>query len=109
MQKATEVETKFLRLRKPVALGDRVAGWRVCWLGGWDKCRVFYVVMVERYDTVGPNDGDAPAAGMIRHRLPISVASGRAFLGMSPRIRPAWNDRRHFYASADYAATWNGE
>jgi hypothetical protein len=20
----------------------------VCWLGGWDKCRVFFVVMVER-------------------------------------------------------------
>jgi hypothetical protein len=20
--------------------------WRVCWLGGWDKCRVFFVVMV---------------------------------------------------------------
>jgi hypothetical protein len=19
-----------------------------CWLGGWDKCRIFFVVMVER-------------------------------------------------------------
>jgi hypothetical protein len=51
MQKATEVETKFLRLRKPAVLGDRIDGWRVCWLGGWDKCRVFYVVMVERIKT----------------------------------------------------------
>jgi hypothetical protein len=51
MQNATEVETKFLRLRKPAALGDRIDGWRVCWLGGWDKCRVFYVVMVERTKT----------------------------------------------------------
>ena len=34
-----EVETKFLRLFKPVALGDRIDGWRVCWIGGWDKCR----------------------------------------------------------------------
>ena len=42
------VQTKFLRLRTPAALGDRIAGWRVCWLGGWDKGRVFYVVMVER-------------------------------------------------------------
>jgi hypothetical protein len=42
------VQTKFLRLRKPPALGDRIDGWRVCWLGGWDKCRVFFVVMVER-------------------------------------------------------------
>ena len=25
-------------------------GWRVCWIGGWDKCRVLFVVMVERQD-----------------------------------------------------------
>jgi hypothetical protein len=43
-----EVETKFLRLFKPVHLGDRINGWRVCWVGGWDKCRVVFVVMVER-------------------------------------------------------------
>jgi len=34
---AMEVETKFLRLFKPVALGDRIDGWRVCWIGGWDQ------------------------------------------------------------------------
>ena len=45
---AMEVETNFLRLLKPVALGDRIDGWRVCWIGGWDKCRVLVVVMVER-------------------------------------------------------------
>ena len=43
-----QVETKFLRLFKPVALGDHIDGWRVCWIGGWDKCRVLFVVMVER-------------------------------------------------------------
>ena len=42
------VQTRFLRLRKAVALGDCINGWRVCWLGGWDKARVFFVVMVER-------------------------------------------------------------
>ena len=41
-------ETKFLRLRQPAALADRIDGWRVCWLGGWDSCRVFFVVMVEK-------------------------------------------------------------
>jgi len=45
-----EVETKFLRLFKPVALGERIDGWRVCWIGGWDKCRVVFVVMVDRPD-----------------------------------------------------------
>jgi hypothetical protein len=44
----THIETKFLHLRKPVSLGDRIDGWRVCWLGGWDKGKLFYVVMVER-------------------------------------------------------------
>src|SRR4051794_26852451 len=43
-----QVETKFLRLYKPVAIGDRIDGWRVCWLGGWDKSRILFVVMVER-------------------------------------------------------------
>jgi hypothetical protein len=43
-----QIETKYLRLVKPVAMGEQIEGWRVCWLGGWDKCRVFYVVMVMR-------------------------------------------------------------
>ncbi len=42
------VQTKFLRLCEPVSLGDRIDNWRVSWLGGWDKCRVFFIVMVER-------------------------------------------------------------
>ncbi len=36
------VQTKFLRLFQPVALGDRIEGWRVCWLGGWDKGHVCF-------------------------------------------------------------------
>jgi hypothetical protein len=43
-----QVQTRFLHLRKPVVLGERIDGWRVCWLGGWDKGRVFFVAMVER-------------------------------------------------------------
>ena len=42
------LETKFLRLPKPVELGEQIEGWRVCWLGGWDKNRIFYMVMVVR-------------------------------------------------------------
>jgi hypothetical protein len=42
------IQTKFLRLCKPVSLGDRIADWWVCWVGEWDKCRVLFVVMVER-------------------------------------------------------------
>jgi hypothetical protein len=42
------VETKFLHLRQPVDLDCRIKGWRVCWLGGWDRYRIFYIVMVSR-------------------------------------------------------------
>ena len=48
MYGSPEIETKFLRLCKPAALGDRIDGWRVCWIAGWDKCRVFFFVMVEK-------------------------------------------------------------
>jgi Phage integrase family len=41
---AMEVETKFLRLFNPAAPGDHIDGWRVCWVGGWDKCRTLFVV-----------------------------------------------------------------
>ena len=43
-----KVETKFLRLGQPVSLGLEIDGWRVCWLGGWGKHRLFYFVMVMR-------------------------------------------------------------
>ena len=46
---AIHIQTKFLRLRKPVVVGDRIDDWRVCWLGGWDKCRVF----LRRYGGAG--------------------------------------------------------
>jgi hypothetical protein len=37
-----------LRPFREVAISDHIDGWRVCWIGGWDKCRVLFVVMVER-------------------------------------------------------------
>jgi hypothetical protein len=43
-----QIETKFLRLGQPVSLGLEIDGWRVCWLGGWGKHRLFYFVMVMR-------------------------------------------------------------
>ena len=42
-----QVQTKFLRLFHAVPLGHRIDGWRVCWVGGWDRCHVLFVVMVE--------------------------------------------------------------
>jgi hypothetical protein len=43
-----EVRTKFLRLSQPAALGYRIDGWTVCWLGGWDKGKVFFLIMLKK-------------------------------------------------------------
>jgi hypothetical protein len=48
--KTMHVATKFLRLRQPVELGHRIDGWRVCWVGGWDRHRIFFIVMVEKLE-----------------------------------------------------------
>jgi hypothetical protein len=43
-----EVETKFLRLFKPVNVSDRIDGGRVCWVGGGTNAEWFSFVTVER-------------------------------------------------------------
>ena len=42
------LETKFLRLRTPVTMGSRFGDWHVCWLGGWTRGQLSYLVMVVR-------------------------------------------------------------
>jgi hypothetical protein len=64
------IQTKFLRLCKPVSLGDRIDDWRICWLGGWDKSRVFFVVMVEK-------EHRQPAAPCNAHVSPAGFLSFR--------------------------------
>ena len=39
-------ETKFLRLRTPVTISSRFGDWCVCWIGGWTRDRLAYLVMV---------------------------------------------------------------
>jgi hypothetical protein len=41
-----QMETKFLQLRTEVTLGSRFGDWQVCWLGGWAKHRLYYLVML---------------------------------------------------------------
>jgi len=41
-----QMETKFLRLRTPAELGSRFDDWQVCWLGGWAKHRLYFLVML---------------------------------------------------------------
>jgi len=42
------LETKYLRLKTPVTIGSRLGEWRVCWIGGWTRHRLSYLVMVVR-------------------------------------------------------------
>ena len=42
------VETKYVHLRRAVAVGERIDGGRVSWGGGWDRCQVFFVAMLVR-------------------------------------------------------------
>jgi len=42
------LETKFLRLKTPVTIGWRFGEWKVCWLGGRTRDRLFYLVMLVR-------------------------------------------------------------
>jgi hypothetical protein len=48
------METKFLRLRTPVDLGSRFDDWQVCWLGGWSKHRLYFLVMLVKLPPAGP-------------------------------------------------------
>jgi hypothetical protein len=41
-----KLETKFLRLRTPVAIGSRFGKWEVVWLRGWTRDRLSYLVMI---------------------------------------------------------------
>ena len=41
------VDTNFYACVSPF-MGTRISGWRVCWLGGWNRDRFFFIVMVEK-------------------------------------------------------------
>ena len=56
-----QLETKYLRLRTPVTLGSRFGDWQVCWLGGWGRYRLFYLVMLVRVKSSDDAAAVAPA------------------------------------------------
>ncbi len=41
-----QMQTKFLWLSRAAKVGEAIDGWQVFWVGGWDRCRVFFVVIV---------------------------------------------------------------
>ena len=61
------IPTKFLRLFREARVGERIDGWRVCWGGGWDRCRVVFVVMVE--DDLGAETEPPPGKRTRRRQV----------------------------------------
>jgi hypothetical protein len=41
-----QLETKFMRIPLAVTVGSRFGDWHVTWVGGWDKWRLYYLIMV---------------------------------------------------------------
>jgi hypothetical protein len=72
-----QLETKFLRLRTPVELGSRFGDWRVTWLGGWSRYRLYYLVMVVKLQPPRPSWTTAHPDS-IRLSFPVSSAASRA-------------------------------
>jgi hypothetical protein len=66
------VRPGFLWSPRSPALGHRIDGWRVCWLGGWNRCHVFFVVMVERQKPTGRLGRSRPKLSVKKHhRYPV--------------------------------------
>ena len=72
-----QVETKFLRLCQPAALGEQIDGWKVYWVGGWGRDRLFFYVMVARAEACS----DSPTAKW------RPAGSGRPFSALRPAAR----------------------
>jgi uncharacterized protein DUF3489 len=69
-----EMETKYLRLRTPVEIGSRFGDWEVCWLGGWVRFRLYYLVMLVK----------APSAILgANHRIDLALGENRATNGVA--------------------------
>ena len=76
-----QMETKFLRLRTPVELGSRFGDWQVCWLGGWARFRLHFLVMVVKV----PLSRAPVVSGILRANRTIHLAFGenRAMNGVA--------------------------
>jgi hypothetical protein len=40
-----QMETKYVHLRDSVEFGTRFGDWQVCWIGGWARFRLYFLVL----------------------------------------------------------------
>ena len=63
-----QLETKFFRLRTQVTIGSRFGEWKVCWLGGWAKNRLYFMVMLVKISNEQAGKEKRRRATMARRR-----------------------------------------
>jgi hypothetical protein len=78
-----EMETKFLRLRTEVEWGSLFGDWSVCWLGGWAKHRMYFLVMLIRIKRQVREETTPPA---VVGPPPSVMRKGRVTKARLPKI-----------------------
>jgi hypothetical protein len=58
-----QLETKFMRVPLAVTVGSRFGEWQVTWIGGWDKWRLYYLVMVVKLPRQAYDESQTQAPG----------------------------------------------
>jgi hypothetical protein len=83
------LETKFLHLRDSVEHGTRFGGWQVCWIGGWARFRLYFMVMLVKIPLRAFPQGcdEAPPASalilLVDRRIDLAFGANRAMNGVA--------------------------
>jgi len=72
------METKFFRLRTAVALGSRFDDWQVCWLGGWAKHRLYFMVMLVKAPFMADKPEERSSNGKCRRENAGGAKGGKS-------------------------------
>jgi hypothetical protein len=78
------LETKYLLLGAPVEFGTRFGGWQVCWLGGWARFELYYLVMLVRVPpSAFPKGCDEARIPLTDRRIDLASGTGRVMNGVA--------------------------
>ena len=83
------LETRYLRLRTPVTLNSRFGDWRVCWLGGWTRHRMSYLVMLVRVKSIRSS-----SAWCVCEQATTRTTSRNSMAGSDKAFTNPWRDQK---------------
>ncbi len=84
-----QMETKYLHLRDSVEFGTRFGDWQVCWIGGWARFRLYFLVMLVKIPLPSFPQGcdDATPIGaripLATRRIDLAFGANRAMNGVA--------------------------